>query len=181
MFDEKLGQYAMDHLRREGIHIKTSHHVQELRHGPPTSTSKNEGDMTETDRSCYTLKTKEEGEIGLGMCVWSTGLMMNPFVEKETQVSHGLPHTGIDYTNVDLRDTEETTWVMKKHPKTGALVTDDRLRLILQSKDQTSTNSEDDGKVPRAALKDVYALGDCASIEKMEFPATVSSDEYNSI
>ncbi|KKY26528.1 putative external nadh-ubiquinone oxidoreductase mitochondrial precursor [Diplodia seriata] len=33
MFDEKLGKYAMKTFKREGIDIKTSHHVQELRRG----------------------------------------------------------------------------------------------------------------------------------------------------
>lgn len=172
MFDEKLGQYAMNHLRREGIHIKTSHHVQQLRPGPPSSTVSTNNELLETDSACYTLKTEEEGEIGIGMCVWSTGLMMNPFIEKQTEASHGLPHQGVDYANVDLRDTEETTWVMKRHPKTGALLTDDRLQMILQSKDHLSDSAVKQKDVPRAAMKDIYALGDCAAIENMEFPAT---------
>jgi len=33
MFDAKLGKYAMETFRREGIEVRTSHHVEELRPG----------------------------------------------------------------------------------------------------------------------------------------------------
>lgn len=80
MFDEKLGKYAMKAFRRQGIDIKTSHHVEELKRGVPQSL---QGVIDKEDADiCYTLKVQEEGELGIGMCVWSTGLMMNPFVEK---------------------------------------------------------------------------------------------------
>lgn len=84
MFDEKLSKYAMNHFKREGIDIKTSHHVEELRKGMPTRfrNQENQDDMDDVHNSCYTIKLKEEGEIGVGMCVWSTGLMTNPFVAK---------------------------------------------------------------------------------------------------
>ena len=68
MFDEKLAKYAMDTFTREGISIKTDHHVQELRPGAP-----GEKDASSSnDHKVYTLKVKEEGEIGVGMVVWST-------------------------------------------------------------------------------------------------------------
>ena len=78
MFDERLSQYAMDHFKREGIEIKTNHHVEELRAGAPGALN-NQKDNHDT-MSCYTITLKEQGEVGIGMCVWSTGLMMNPFV-----------------------------------------------------------------------------------------------------
>jgi NADH dehydrogenase len=168
MFDEKLGQYAMDHLRREGIEIKTSHHVEELRKGPPSAKSVNELG----ERTCFTLKTKEDGEIGVGMCVWSTGLMMNPFVQKTSEVAHGLSHKRVEYANVDLRDTEEYSWVLRQHPRSGALLTDERLRLVLDPKEQANKDDKAAENTPRAILQDVYALGDCASVENTEFPAT---------
>jgi NADH dehydrogenase len=91
MFDEKLSKYAMKTFHRNGISIKTSHHVEELRPGAVANPGS-------TDAfSCYTLKLKEEGEVGVGMCVWSTGLMMNPFVEnalkgriQQDEKSHGI-------------------------------------------------------------------------------------------
>ena len=68
MFDESLAKYAMDNFRREGISIKTNHHVQELREGPPRI----QGSQSDVqDHACFTLKLKEEGEVGVGMVVWS--------------------------------------------------------------------------------------------------------------
>lgn len=68
MFDEKLAKYAMQKFKREGIDIKTSHHVEELRSGAPAERSVSED---AEDYRLFTLKIKEEGEIGVGMCVWS--------------------------------------------------------------------------------------------------------------
>jgi NADH dehydrogenase len=79
MFDERLSQYAMNHFKREGIAIKTRHHVQELRKGVPAALSGRK-DILDSS-TCYTLLVKEEGEIGIGMCVWSTGLTANPFIQ----------------------------------------------------------------------------------------------------
>lgn len=68
MFDEKLASYAMKKFKRRGIDIKTKHHVQELRSGAPVE---RRSSMTPREYHLYTLKVKEEGEIGIGMCVWS--------------------------------------------------------------------------------------------------------------
>lgn len=103
MFDDRLGQYAMERFARQGISIQTNHHVEELRMGAPTALQSESSSEVKDSSSCYTLKLKEEGEIGIGMCVWSTGLMMNPFVEKlEGKV--------------------------KRAPKSGGILTDDRLQ-----------------------------------------------------
>lgn len=106
MFDEKLSKYAMNHFKREGISIKTSHHVQELRRGAPGAVE-SRNDVSD-GTTCYTLKLQEEGEIGVGMVVWSTGLMMNPFVEK---VLDGK---------------------VKRHEKSGGVITNDRLRALTE-------------------------------------------------
>jgi NADH dehydrogenase len=66
MFDKRLADYATNHFRREGIAIKTSHHIQNLRPGLP-------GTEDADGSSGFTLTTKEDGEVGVGMCVWSTG------------------------------------------------------------------------------------------------------------
>jgi NADH dehydrogenase FAD-containing subunit len=70
MFDEKLAHYAMNKFKREGIDIKTQHHVEELSLGAPFE--RNNPKATPEDHRLFTLKIKEEGEIGVGMCVWST-------------------------------------------------------------------------------------------------------------
>lgn len=67
MFDKNLSDYAMRHFKRDGIAIKTSHHILELRKGLPGIPE------DARDPVGFTLKTKEDGERGVGMCVWSTG------------------------------------------------------------------------------------------------------------
>lgn len=58
-FDDKLVKHAMKHFSREGIHIKTSRHIESLTAGLPglDATGK-------AKRPGLTLKLKEEGEIG---------------------------------------------------------------------------------------------------------------------
>ena len=75
MFDSKLADYALDLFKRDGIKVKTKHNIEELRAGLPGK-SREQG-----DGGCFTLKTKQDGEIGVGMCVWSTGKPSNsPYV-----------------------------------------------------------------------------------------------------
>jgi NADH dehydrogenase len=131
MFDEKLGQYAMKHFQRASIHIRTSHHVEELRIGMPGSNNgKPEAGQAPLS---YTLKVKEGGEVGVGMCVWSTGLMMNPFVANALDGK------------------------VKRDQRTGGIVTNDKMQI-----------QRCDGSV----IENVFALGDCASIEDHPYPAT---------
>ncbi|KAK4500297.1 hypothetical protein PRZ48_008486 [Zasmidium cellare] len=131
MFDESLGKYAMKTFKRNGIEIKTSHHVEELRPGLPSGHEAPHG--TKGGQSLYTLKTKEDGEMGVAMCVWSTGLMMNPFVANT------------------LRDR------VKRHEKTGGVITNAKFQV-----------ENPHGK----PIPDVYAIGDCATIEGTAYPAT---------
>ena len=77
MFDEKLSKYAVENFHREGIDIKTSHHVQELRPGAP-----GEDSSSTADHKVFTLTIKEEGEIGVGMVVWSKWLLSRNRVEE---------------------------------------------------------------------------------------------------
>jgi NADH dehydrogenase FAD-containing subunit len=65
MFDSALANYALEIFRRDGIEVKTEHHIEKLRKGLPGAEA--------GDTGCLTLKTKEDGEVGIGMCVWSTG------------------------------------------------------------------------------------------------------------
>jgi NADH dehydrogenase len=46
------------------------------------------------------------------------------------------------------------------------------IRVVLECSNHTSSGDKDSTVAPRARLKDVYALGDCATIKNMEFPAT---------
>ena len=53
MFDDKLARYAMAAFRREGVEVKTSHHVLELRRGLPGV------DDGADSQGCFTLTTRE--------------------------------------------------------------------------------------------------------------------------
>ncbi|KAF2650944.1 nucleotide-binding domain-containing protein [Lophiostoma macrostomum CBS 122681] len=159
MFDEKLAKYAMDTFKREGISIKTSHHVQELKLGSPQKSRAN----AEDDHACFTLKVKEEGEVGVGMVVWSTGLMQNPFVAQAMGDVPELPDSDLKSLEID-QGSRSYPWSIKKDAKTGSVITDDRLRVKVVPKG--------DQEHPEAVLDDVYALGDCAIIEGTAYPAT---------
>jgi NADH dehydrogenase FAD-containing subunit len=164
MFDKKLAAYAMNEFRRDGIKIKTEHHVESLRRGVPKSQLSGDNNIKD-DQSCWTLKIKEEGEVGVGMVVWSTGLMMNPLIAKQLGKVHTLPRSAIDYQNIDKRDVEEVDWTVKKHERTGGIVSDAHLRLILEPQGGQENK-------PRAIVKDVFALGDCAVLEGTMYPGT---------
>jgi NADH dehydrogenase len=65
MFDASLAKYAERVFSRQGINIKTNHHV--LKVTPEA------------------VHTKEDGEVPVGCVVWSTGLAPNPFIIKESK------------------------------------------------------------------------------------------------
>lgn len=67
MFDSKLADYALNLFKRDGIRVQTQHNIESLHPGLPGK-GRQQG-----DGGCFTLKTKQEGEMGIGMCVWSTG------------------------------------------------------------------------------------------------------------
>ncbi|KAL4874360.1 pyridine nucleotide-disulfide oxidoreductase-domain-containing protein [Aspergillus karnatakaensis] len=163
MFDESLSKYAMDTMKKEGIDVRTSHHIKDLRWWVPGAEGPHEMDP----RSCLTLTTEEEGEVGVGMCVWVTGNAMNELVRNEL--------TGVDVfpgKSAVVKGGEGSygkgEWSYKKAPKTGALLVDGHLRVQLESK-QGGT----------AVLQDVFALGDNAVLETGTPPATaqVTSQE----
>jgi len=67
MFDQKLAEYALKLFKRDGIQVKTEHNIESLNPGVP-------GKIREQfDGGVFTLKTKQDGAFGVGMCVWSTG------------------------------------------------------------------------------------------------------------
>jgi NADH dehydrogenase len=164
MFDKKLASYAMKVFTREGIDIKTKHHVELLREGPPKEAVE-KGKVIDEQHICYTLKVKEEGEVGVGMVVWSTGLMMNPFVANGLSAVEKPSEASAKFLTSTAKDAPSGQWSVKKAPRTGAIMTDDRLRVKLE----TEGNGEEK---PEAVLQDVYAIGDCAAIEGTMYPAT---------
>lgn len=160
MFDAKLANYATQKFKRDGIAIKTEHHIEELRSGVPSS--------TEDAGGCFTLKTKEDGEVGIGMCVWSTGLMMNPFIQKAMDDVHTYPASSATHSTKLPADASSIKWQLKRSPKTGGLVVDDKFRVQLIPRN----GSIDESAAPEATVHDVFALGDVSVMEKSPLPAT---------
>ncbi|KAK6332930.1 hypothetical protein TWF718_010758 [Orbilia javanica] len=159
MFDAKLATYALNLFKRDGISIKTEHHIKELRRGLPDSP---EGDSNTA--GCLTLTTQEEGDIGVGMCVWSTGLMMNPFVQKALDSVHTYPKSSAIPKNQEHAPSIPSglKWSLKRHPKSGGLMVDDRFRVQLV---ESMSPAE-------ATVVDVFAVGDVSVVEKSPLPAT---------
>ena len=175
MFDEKLGQYAMETFKRERVDIRTSHHIQELRPGLPQAGKEKTLKGVADDQGCYTLTTKEDGDTGIGLCVWSTGNMMNPFVQRSLEKVHGFPSASAKLVKGAQTDRvpEEVDWMIEKNPKTGAIVVDDHMRVQLQAKPQ---QAEGDARpTSRAFMTDVFALGDNANVRDNPLPATAQT------
>lgn len=163
MFDEKLAGYAMDKFRREGIDIKTKHHVEELSLGSPFERNTLSSDK---DFRLFTLKIKEEGELGVGMCVWSTGLMQNPFVHQALSNVRAVPdNLRLVESAGDPSFAKDIAWKVKKDERSGSIITDDRLRLKVVPQGKND-------KHVAAVVDDVFVLGDCGIIEGTHYPAT---------
>ncbi|RCI11237.1 hypothetical protein L249_7246 [Ophiocordyceps polyrhachis-furcata BCC 54312] len=140
MFDQKLASYATEMFRRQGIRVKTEHHLERIRR---------EGDV-------LMLRIREEpDEQPAGLVVWSTGLMQNPLTAKLTS----RRHLGI------ARDA-----------RTGAIVTDEHLRVQLDPDDDDDDNNScsttTTTKKTTTTLPDVYAMGDCTAVQGQRYPAT---------
>lgn len=160
MFDESLSRYAMETMKKEGIDIKTSHHVKSLRWGVPGA----EPPYPMDPKRCLTLTTEEEGQAGVGMCVWVTGNAMNKFVRKSMQDVETFPQdSAIMKDSSSPSSSDSQTWHVKKAPN-DALLVDGHLRVQLERKDGTT-----------AVLQDVFALGDNAMPENGAPPATAQA------
>lgn len=168
MFDKSLARYAMETLKREGVTIKTNHHIEELRWGEPNTKGPYEMDP----KSCLTLRTKENGEEGVGMCVWATGNEIGPFVNKALNTVDRFPISSAVAKEAGSYVTNpgNTSWKVKKAPGVGALLVDDHLRVQLESAD---------GQI--AVLQDVFALGDNCMLESGSPPATAQATSQEAL
>lgn len=176
MFDKSLATYAMETFSRKDIKIRTSHHVQELRPGLP---GKGPEDERGPSYGCCTLVTEQEGEVGVGMCVWSTGNMMNPFIKSALSTVYRFPTASAkligDATQEHVRQEDE--WMIEKNARTGAIVVDDHLRVQLHTKPRSDRTDSDEAVPPpsRAIMTDVFALGDNASMANARLPVTAQT------
>ncbi|EFQ28610.1 hypothetical protein CGRA01v4_07162 [Colletotrichum graminicola] len=144
MFEQQLASYAEDLFRRQGIKVKTQHHLQRIR--------SDEDDTYNTLK----LKIKEYGdeEVGAGLVVWSTGLMQNPLIQKILKKELRNPASAVEGKR------SEIVKVLKAE-RSGGIITDSHLRVRL-----------DDPDNEKAVLPDVYSLGDCSVLETGTLPAT---------
>ena len=169
MFDASLADYAVKTYKREGIEIKTSHHVEKLRKGFPNLDEHKLNQDKQLKGGCYTIRTKEDGDVGIGMCVWSTGNMMNPFVQKALSHVHDYPAESARLVNGLANSAVDNKWNIKRHPKSGAMIVDPQLRVQLENEDRT------------AYMKDVFALGDNATFATNPLPATAQTANQQAI
>lgn len=138
MFDSKLAAYATETFKRQGIRVKTRHHLTRIRR---------EG------RALMLAIQEEPEEVGAGIVVWSTGLMQNPLVQRLVE------------TDIDGRGR------IAKDPKTGGIVTNANLQVQLRSSEE-GNDANNNNNNNTVTLEDVYAVGDCTSVQGYQYPAT---------
>lgn len=148
MFDKALAQYAMEVFARQGIQVRTEHHLEGIRAADGTLGSAHGG---------LSIKIKEYGdkEVEAGLVVWSTGLMQNPFVEQMVKKQ---------FTAVNEADASKNH--LLKDPRTGGIVTDGYLRARIT--DNEASNSDETAPTATPVLPDVFVIGDCAVVEGNE-------------
>ncbi|KAG7123506.1 NADH dehydrogenase like protein [Verticillium longisporum] len=139
MFDKQLASYAIDLFKRQGIHVKTEHHLTQIR----------QDDQSPHGALKLSIQEEPGAEVGAGLVVWSTGLMPNPLVQKMVARELRLPGSG---------DGSPPETFHLQTGRSGGLLTDDHLRLRLDQGDRT--------------LPDVFAMGDCAVMDREALPAT---------
>ncbi|KKA28110.1 hypothetical protein TD95_002318 [Thielaviopsis punctulata] len=145
MFDAALSGFAMNLFKRQNIEIKTQHHILGIRR---------DNEAGEDGEGVLKLNIKEFGdqEVGAGLVVWSTGLTQNPVVKKLQDGEYVVPDV--------LREAAKVK--VMRHPRSGSIIVDDTLRVKVQ----------DTGSDANAPMNDVFAIGDCASVEGAMYPAT---------
>lgn len=176
MFDAALAEYATNLYKRNNIDVKTSHHVEFLRKGYPNDPESAQHQEDIPAGRVFTIKTREGGEVGCGMCIWSTGLMNNPFVAKALSRVREFPTKSAKLSNGEpIANTQSGDWLIQRHPRTGSLLVDDHFHVQLetQPKAKADTSTSHQPQV-QAIMTDVFALGDCATIKNLNpaLPAT---------
>lgn len=166
MFDDALSKYAKEHMQKQGVSIKTGHHIEELRWGMPGKPSPDGPDP----KGPLTIKTKEQGEEGCGMCVWVTGNAMNPFVEMGLNEIKEIRGEDLIHVHAEASEADkDASWQIKKDEKTSALLIDDWLRVQLTAKNGA-----------KATMRNVFAMGDNCMIESGPPPPTGETADQES-
>ncbi|KAK0736999.1 pyridine nucleotide-disulfide oxidoreductase-domain-containing protein [Apiosordaria backusii] len=162
MFDKALADYAMGHFARQGIEVKTQHHLERIRLA--------DGKLGRR-HGAVRIKIREVqengGEVGAGMVVWSTGLMANPLIAKlagkEVQIAKSRnPMSG---EVIERRR-------LVRDQRTGGLVVDSYMRALSVDASSDAAKMEEGKELEKKPLEDVYVIGDCSYIEKEPLPKT---------
>ena len=95
--------------------------------------------------------------------------MMNPFVQKALNICHTYPTASAIPSSPPSLGQSGVEWALKRHPKSGGLIIDERFNLKLVPK---LLNEQTLSKSPEVVIKDVFAIGDVSSLEKGPLPAT---------
>jgi NADH dehydrogenase len=144
MFDQALADYAMKVFNRNGIAVKTQHHLEQIRLADGYLGS---------DQGGLKIKIKEYGdeEVSAGLVVWSTGLMQNPLVQK------------LEAKAVPASEpaNPETIHHLLRDKRTGGIMVDPYLR----ARTTTSTEAASGDDKGTSVLPDVYVIGDCSVIQ----------------
>jgi len=88
---------------------------------------------------------------------------MNPFIQKALSTIRRFPPKEVIFKS-KVEDAERAQWHISRDPKTGSIMTSDRLRVQIDAEGP-------DGRL-LATLRDVFAIGDCAVIQTAKYPAT---------
>ena len=114
MFDKNLAKYANDTFLRQGITVKTSRKIQDLSMGLPGVDP-----YFQAGRPGLTLKVQDEHPTGIGMCIWSTGLMMNPFIEKALGAIRRFPPQEVVFKD-NVEYAKDAKWHIARDKRTGS-------------------------------------------------------------
>ena len=167
MFDKSLADYAVKQYQRDNIEIKTSHHVERLRKGFPNDPEAQNDQDSQVRHRVYTIRTQEEGDVGIGLCVWSTGNMQNPFVAKALNHVRRYPSNSASIIKGEVSDPMKRQWMIQRDPKTGLILVDDHFRPHLRTQE-----ASDDAEGAEAVMQDVFALGDTTIMKSGRLPGT---------
>ena len=197
MFDATLADYAVKQYKRRNIEIKTSHQVLNLRKGMPNDAKAREDQASQAKHRVYTIETKQEGDVGIGMCVWSTGNMSNPFVAKTLDLVRRYPTNSAAIISGEVPSPRTRQWMVQRDPKTGLVLVDDHFRVQLETQTRSSasekpSSSSSSTAIPsdnindslpgesvdlntakaRAHMNDVFAIGDTTIMKSGRLPGT---------
>lgn len=169
MFDASLADYAVKQYQRQNIEIKTSHQVEELRKGFPNDEKARSDQASQVKGRVYTIRTKQEGDVGVGLVVWSTGAMGNPFVAKALDHVRRYPTASAQSIQGEVSDPMQRQWIIQRDERSGIPLVDDHFRVNLTT--ECASGMEEHDK-PKSYMKDVFALGDSSKLKSGALPAT---------